>query len=357
MKVIITAGGTGGHIYPALSIIDKIKEMEPKSEFIYVGTTTRMEKDIVPKLGIKYVGIEMYGLSKNVLHDMKVLFLVMKCERQMKKLMKEFSPDVVIGAGGYVTFPVIMAAKSLGIKTFIHEQNSIPGKSNRMLSKMVDKIGVSFEDSIHYFDEKKTVFTGNPCSERALAIPKISKTKYGLHENKKFVLMVQGSLGSTSVNDKMLEFLNSIDDEDYEVLYVTGKNSYEEFKKNKFSHNVFVEPYIENLSGLMKDADLIISRAGASSISEIIALKRLAILIPSPYVANNHQFFNALAVANNKASVMIEESALTTNILKHQIDDILNNLEKQINMRLNLSKMQKNDSSTVIYETIKGMID
>ncbi len=136
MKVIITAGGTGGHIYPALSIIDKIKEMEPKSEFIYVGTTTRMEKDIVPKLGIKYVGIEMYGLSKNVLHDMKVLFLVMKCERQMKKLMKEFSPDVVIGAGGYVTFPVIMAAKSLGIKTFIHEQNSIPGKSNRMLSKI-----------------------------------------------------------------------------------------------------------------------------------------------------------------------------------------------------------------------------
>lgn len=356
MKVIISAGGTGGHIYPALAIIDKIKEMEPKSEFIYVGTTSRMESEIVPKLGIKYVGIEMYGLSKNILRDFKTMFLVLKNNRKMKNLMKEFKPDVVVGTGGYVTFPVIMAAKSLGIKTFIHEQNSIPGKSNRWLSKMVDKIGVSFEDSKHYFDEQKVVFTGNPCSERALATLKISKEKFGLDPHKKFVLMVQGSLGSSSVNDKMIDFLNSIDDADYEVLYITGKDSYEEFKKNKFSKNVFIEPYIENLSGLMKDADLIVSRAGASSISEIIALKKLAILIPSPYVANNHQFFNALALANNKACVMIEESALTANILKHQIDEILGDLEKQINMRLNLSKMQKNDSSTIIYETLKGMI-
>lgn len=355
MKVIVTAGGTGGHIYPALAIIDKIKEMEPKSEFIYVGTTNRMEKDIVPKLGIKYVGIEMYGLSKNVARDFKVLFLILKNEKKMKDLMKEFKPDVVVGTGGYVTFPVIKAAKSLGIKTFIHEQNSIPGKSNRVLAKLADKIGVSFETSIHYFDEKKTVFTGNPCSERALGIPKISRTKFGLSKDKKFVLMVQGSLGSTSVNAKMAEFLTSIDDEDYEVLYITGKNSYEEFSKNTFSKNVFVVPYVENLSGLMKDADLIVSRAGASSISEIIALKKLAILIPSPYVANNHQFFNALACANNKASIMIEESALTSSILKHQIDEILNNLEMQINMRLNLSKMQKNDSSTTIYEILKDL--
>lgn len=357
MKVIITAGGTGGHIYPALAIIDKIKELEPKSEFIYVGTTSRMEKDIVPKMGIGYVGIEMYGLSKNIFRDIKVGYLILKNEQKMKKLMKEFKPDVVVGAGGYVTFPVIMAAKSLGIKTFIHEQNSIPGKANRMLSKMADKIGVSFEDSKNYFDESKVVFTGNPCSERALSIPKISRKKYGLSEHKKFVLMVQGSLGSTSVNSKMKEFLSSVENEDYEVLYITGKDSYEEFSKNKFSKNVFIEPYIENLSGLMKDADVIVSRAGASSISEIIALKKLAILIPSPYVANNHQFFNALSCANNKACVMIEESALTTNILKHQIDELLKDLEKQINMRLNLSKMQKNDSSTIIYETLKGMVD
>lgn len=356
MKVIVTAGGTGGHIYPALAIVDKIKEKEPNSEFIYIGTTNRMEKDIVPALGLKYIGIEMYGLSKNIIRDIKVLFLIQKNIKKCKDIMKEFKPDIVLGIGGYVTYPVIKAAKILGIKTFIHEQNSIPGKSNRMLGRLADKIGVSFKDSIHYFDESKTVFTGNPCSERALKIPNISKTKYGLSKDKKFVLMVQGSLGSSSINAKILEFLQSIDTENYEVLYVTGKNSYDEFSKNKFSSNVFVEPYVENLAGLMKDADVIVSRAGASSISEIIALKKLSILIPSPYVANNHQFFNALDVANNHAAVMIEESALTSKVLKTQIDKLLNDLEMQLNMQLNLVKMQKNDSSTVIYNTIKEMI-
>ncbi len=356
MRVIVTAGGTGGHIYPALGIIDKIKEKEPKSDFLYIGTTNRMESEIVPKKGIRYVGIEMYGLTKNIINDIKVLFLIQKNERIVCRLIDEFKPDVVVGVGGYVTYPVIKAAKKKHIKTFIHEQNSIPGKSNRALGRLADKIGVSFKDSIHFFDENKTIFTGNPCSERALTIPKISKTKYGLHKDKKFVLMVQGSLGSTAVNEKMKEFLSSIDDEDYEVLYITGKKTYEEFKKNKFSKNVFIEPYIENLAGLMKDADVIVSRAGASSISEIIALKKLAILIPSPYVANNHQFFNALACANNKASIMIEEASLTSNILKHQIDKLLNDLEMQLNMKLNLAKMQKNNSSTVIYETLKDLI-
>lgn len=356
MKVIITAGGTGGHIYPALAILDKIKEMEPKSEFIYVGTTNRMEKDIVPKRGIKYVGIEIYGLSKNILRDIKDLFLIIKNEKKMKDLMREFKPDVVIGTGGYVTYPVIKAAKYLGIKTFIHEQNSIPGKSNKALAKLADKVGVSFEESKRFFENYKAVFTGNPCSERALSIPKISKTQYGLKRDKKMVLMVQGSLGSSAVNEKMKDFLKSIDDEDYEVLYVTGKNSYQEFKKNKFSKNVFIEPYIENLSGLMKDADVIVSRAGASSISEIIALKKLAILIPSPYVANNHQYYNALSCAENRACIMIEEKDLNAEIIKKQIRTLLDDLELQINMSLNLSKMQKNNSSTIIYETIKDMI-
>lgn len=356
MRVIVTAGGTGGHIYPALAIIEKIKELEPESEFLYIGTTNRMEKDIVPKYGIDYMGIEMYGLSKNILRDVKLVFLLGKNIKILKKKIREFKPDVVLGIGGYVTYPVIKAAKSLKVKTFIHEQNSIPGKSNRMLAKLADKIGVSFEDSIHYFDEKKTVFTGNPCSERALKTDKISKTKFGIKANKKLVLMVQGSLGSTSVNDKMLEFLQSIDNEDYEVLYVTGKSSYDKFSKNKFSSNVHIEPYIENLAGLMKDADVIVSRAGASSLSEIIALKKLAILIPSPYVANNHQFFNALSLANNKAAIMIEESALNAKILKNQINKILTDEEMQINMKMNLGKMQKNDSSTTIYNIIKDMI-
>lgn len=357
MRVIVTAGGTGGHIYPALAIIDKIKKKEPDSEFLYIGTTNRMEKDIVPAHGINYIGIEMYGLTKNILNDIKVVLLISKNIKKCKRIMNEFKPDIVLGIGGYVTYPVIKAAKSLGIKTFIHEQNSIPGKSNRALGRLADKIGVSFKDSVRYFDESKTVFTGNPCGEQALDAKKISKTKYGIKESSKFVLMVQGSLGSTSINKKMLDYLNSIDGEDYEVLYITGKSSYEEFSKNKFCKNVHIEPYIDNLSALMKDADLIVSRAGATSISEIVALKKLAILIPSPYVANNHQFFNALELANKRAAVMIEETSLTPGILKREINKILNDKEMQINMMLNLSKIAKNDSSTFIYETIKEMIN
>jgi len=356
MKVIVTAGGTGGHIYPALAIIDKIKEIEPKSEFIYIGTTTRMEKDIVPAHGIKYIGIEMYGITKNIKQDIKAIYLVQKNINICKKIMRDFNPDIVLGIGGYVTYPVIKAAKSLGIKTFIHEQNLIPGKSNRLLARLADKIGISFEASKHYFDEKKCIFTGNPCSESAIETTKISRTKFGLSENKKFILMVQGSLGSSSINEKMLDFLSTIDNEDYDVLYVTGKTSYEKFKKHLFSKNVYIVPYIDNLSGLMKDADIIISRAGATSISEIIALKKLSILIPSPYVANNHQFFNALELANKHAAVMIEENSLTANILKEQLDKLLTNEEMQINMRMNLGKMQKNNSSTIIYNVIKEMI-
>lgn len=355
MRVIVTAGGTGGHIYPALAIIDKIKELDPNSQILYIGTTNRMEKDVIPAYGIDYFPIEMYGFTKKWKNNIKAVFLIYKNIRICKKVMRDFKPDVVLGIGGYVTYPVIEAAHKLHIKTFIHEQNSIPGKSNRSLSRIADKIGISFSSSSNYFDEEKTIFTGNPCSERALRMEAIPKEKFGLHKTKKFVLMVQGSMGSPALNAKMMEFLCTIDDEKYEVLYVTGKPFYEEFKQKELSKNVFITPYVENLAGLMKNADVIVSRAGASSISEIIALKKLSIIIPSPYVANNHQFFNALDLANKHAAIMIEEEFLTPQILKSQINKLLNDKEMQINMQLNLSKMQKNDSSTIIYNVIKEM--
>ena len=189
MRVIVTAGGTGGHIYPALAIIEKIKEKEPDSKFLYIGTTNRMEKDIVPKRGIDYVGIEMYGLTKNIMRDVKAGFLILSNIIKCKKIIKDFKPDIVLGIGGYVTYPVVKAAKSLGIKVFIHEQNSIPGKSNKALAKLADKIGISFPGSEKYFDKSKVVFTGNPCSEQALTTPKISKTKFGLKSNKKLLTL------------------------------------------------------------------------------------------------------------------------------------------------------------------------
>ena len=356
MRVIVSAGGTGGHIYPALAIIDKIKKLEPDCKILYIGTTNRMEKDVIPAKGIDYFPIEMYGFTKKWKNNIKAVFLIYKNIRICKKLMREFKPDVVLGIGGYVTYPVIEAAHKLGIRTFIHEQNSIPGKSNRSLARIADKIGISFESSVNYFDKSKTIYTGNPCSERALEMEPIDKKKFGLHKNKKFILMVQGSMGSPAMNAKMMEFLCTIDDENYEVLYITGKPFYEEFKTKELSKNVFIAPYVENLAGLMKNADVIVSRAGASSISEIVALKKLSIIIPSPYVANNHQFFNAVDIANHHAAIMIEENTLTPQILKTQINKLLTDKEMQINMQLNLSKMQKNDSSTIIYNVIKDMI-
>ena len=357
MRVIITAGGTGGHIYPALAILNKIKEKEPNSKFLYIGTHNRMEKDIVPNAGYDYEELEIYGFSKSdIKRDIKNISLIYKAYQKCLKIMKEFKPDIVIGVGGYVTFPVIKAANKLNIKTFIHEQNSIPGKSNRMLAKKASMIGVSFEDSKKYFDEAKTYLTGNPCAENAIDVKAISKTKYGLSRGKKSILIVQGSLGSKVINDKMLPFLQSIDKEDYEVLYVTGKDYYEEYSKNKFSKNVFIVPFVDNLSALMKDMDLIITRAGASTISEIMALEIPSIFIPSPYVANNHQFFNALSMKNNKASEMIEQKDLNKEILKKTINDILNNEKVYNEMKYNLREMSITNSSTMIYNLIKNML-
>ena len=219
MRVIITAGGTGGHIYPALAILKKIIEKEPNSAILYIGTHNRMEKDIIPAEGFDYVPLEIYGFSKSeILRDIKNVGLIRKAYKKCLNIMKDFKPDIVIGVGGYVTYPVIKAATKLGIKTFIHEQNSIPGKSNRALAKKVSMIGVSFEDSKKYFDERKTYLTGNPCGENALDISPISKANYGLHNDKKSILVVAGSLGSKVINDKMLPFLQSIDNENYEVL-------------------------------------------------------------------------------------------------------------------------------------------
>ena len=356
MKVIITAGGTGGHIYPALAIINKIRELEPDSEFLYIGTHNRMEKDIIPKCNINYVGLEIYGLTKNMLRNMKNVFLISKAYKKCIKVMKEFKPDVVVGVGGYVTFPVIMAANKLKIKAFIHEQNSIPGKSNRALEKYVDAIGISFSDSKKYFkDQNKIFYTGNPCSENALNIKPIKKSEYGIKEYKKLVLIVSGSLGSNVINNKMIDFLSFVKDKKYEVLYVTGKTYYEEFKNNKFSEYIHIVPYIENMSGLLKDVDVIVSRAGASSLSEIIALKIPNIIIPSPYVANNHQYYNALSLKESNASIMIEEKDLNKEILINSIDNCLNS-EFSKSMKKNMEKLSINDSSTRIYNILKDLI-
>ena len=356
MKVIITAGGTGGHIYPALAIINKIKEKEPDSDFIYIGTHNRMEKDIIPKYNIKYIPITIYGLSKKeIIRDIKNIFLIKKAYKKSKEIIKEFKPDIVIGVGGYVTYPVLLAANKLKIKTFIHEQNSIPGKSNKIISNFVSGIGVSFKDSIKYFKNKsKVYYTGNPCGENAINTKLISKTTFGVKKDNKVVLFVNGSLGSNSVNRKMIEFLKSCDNKKYEIIYITGNNLYDDFKNIKFSKNIHIVPYVDNMSGLLKDVDLVVSRAGASSISEILALNVPAILIPSPYVANNHQYYNALSLERKNACIMIEEKDINKKVLDDNIDKCL---DKKFSdkLRQNMKQISIVDSSTKIYNIIKDI--
>lgn len=357
MRVIITAGGTGGHIYPALAIADKIKMKNPKNEVLYIGTHDRMEKDIVPARGYAYKAIKIYGFSKTqIKRDFLNIKLIRQAKKECVKIMQEFKPDVVIGVGGYVTFPVIRAANKLGIKTFIHEQNSIPGKSNRILSRVATKIGISFADSKKYFKADKCVLTGNPCSENALDIKAIPKTKFGLDRKKKSIIIVQGSLGSQTMNQKMQEFLKTIENEAYDVLYVTGKNSFEEFRKNKFSKNVHLVPYVDNMAGLIKDVDLMVTRAGASTLSEIMALKIPSIIIPSPFVANNHQLYNAMSMKNAGAAELIEEHEFNAAELKEKINLLLNDQKYYQKMQANLGKMSINNSSTIIYELLETLI-
>lgn len=358
MKVIISAGGTGGHIYPALAIINKIKEKEPDSKFLYIGTHNRMEKDIVPKYDIPFIGIEMYGFNrKNILKNIKTIKCLIKSKRQLKKIIKDFNPDIVIGVGGYITYPVITTAHKLGYKTFIHEQNSVAGKANLAMKDIVDLIGVSLKSSINQFPKNKTVFTGNPCSENALKTKKITKESLEFDKSKKLVVFVMGSLGASNIHNFMKENINKFSDKEYQILYITGKNNYEDIKDIKHSSNIKILPYLDNLSGLFKDTDILVTRAGASTLSEIIALKVPSILIPSPFVPNNHQYKNAIDLVNNNAALMIEEKDLTFDNLINSINKILKDKKIGLEMKENLKKMQVNDSATIIYNSIKELID
>ena len=357
MRVVISAGGTGGHIYPALAIINKMKEKEKKCDILYIGTTDRMEKDIVPKLGIKYVGIEMEGINrKKLLSNISVFIKYKKAINKAKKVIKEFKPDVLIGVGGYITAPVLIAAHKLKIKTIIHEQNSVPGVSNKLISKYADKICVSLPNTVSYFNKEKTVYTGNPRSEEIINIKPALKKDFGLDEDKKLVLIVMGSLGSTTMTKKIKELVPHFKDKDYQVLIVTGKSYYGEFKKINLSKNVKIVPFLENMINLLKKTDLIISRAGASTIAEITAIGLPSILVPSPYVTNNHQYLNAKELEDYKASKLVSEKDFCPEVIVSLVDDILNNKTLYNEMKKNSLKLGVPSSATKFYDEVKKVI-
>lgn len=358
MRVIISAGGTGGHIYPALSILKKIKEKEPDSEFLYIGTHNRMENDIVPKYDIPFKTIEIYGFDrKNIFNNFRTINCFLKAIKTCKKMIKEFNPDIVVGVGGYVTGPVIYAAHKLGYKTFIHEQNSVPGKANIFLSKYADKIGISFKSTKEAFPSSKVVITGNPCSEGAIDVKPALKSEFALSDNKKLVLFVMGSLGASRVNDVLIKTMPKFANKDYEILYVTGKDDYDKISKLSFPSNVHTVPYIEGMTRIMKKTDVIVSRAGASTLSEIMGLSIPSILIPSPYVPNNHQYKNAIDLVNNKAALMIEEKDLTIDNIVTKVDELIHNNDEQNTMKSNLKTLNIPNSATIIYNTLKALVE
>lgn len=356
MRVVVTAGGTGGHIYPALAIINKIKEKYPNSTFLYIGTHNRMEKDIIPKQGIPFKSIEIYGFNrKNPFKNVKTIRCFLKSLKDTKKYLKEFKPDIVIGVGGYVTGPVIYMAHRLGYKTLIHEQNSSPGKANRFLSRYVDTIAVSFKSSIKYFPEYKTTFTGNPCGEEATQAKSVPIQEMGLKKEKKTVLFVMGSLGSSKINDFLVKTMSLFKNKEYQIVFVTGKNYEEEMRKYTFPPNVKVVSYMENMPGFMKNIDLIVSRAGASTLSEIIALQVPSILIPSPYVPDNHQYKNAMDLVSKKAAILLEEKDLKGDILLREIDALMNSPVTLTKMKEALESLQVKNSGAKILELIDSL--
>ena len=357
MKVIVVAGGTGGHIYPAISIINKIKDKEKSSEILYIGTTDRMEKDLIPKMGIKYVGIEMSGLNrKNIFSNFSVLRKYNKAVKKAKEVIKEFNPDVVIGAGGYITAPVLYAAKRLKYPVVIHEQNSIPGVSNKFISKFADKVCVSLPNSVKYFSKEKVVYTGNPRSEEIVEVNVVNKEKFGFDKNKKLVVIVMGSLGSTTMTKKIKELIPSFENKSYQVLVITGKDYYDNYNDINVPSNVKIVPFMNDLINLLKDTDLIVSRAGASTIAEITAIGLPAILVPSPYVTNNHQYMNAKELEDVGACKILSEDDFSKDSLILEIDRLFDNSDLYLEMKESSKKLGVLNSASRIYDEIRKII-
>ena len=357
MKAIVVAGGTGGHIYPAIAIINKIKEKESSSEILYIGTKDRMEKDIIPSLGIDFIGLEMKGLNrKNIISNIIVFKMFRIAYKRAIEIIKDFNPDVVIGAGGYITAPVLYAAHKLKIPVLIHEQNSIPGVSNKFISRFADKICVSLPNSMKLFPKDKVIYTGNPRSEEIIKVHKKKKSSLGFDDNKKLVIVVMGSLGSTTMTKKIKELIPGFNNKNYQVLVITGKNYYDSYKDLEISDNIKVVPFMDDLINLMKDSDLIVSRAGASTIAEITAIGLPAILVPSPYVTANHQYKNARELEDAGACIIVSEDEFSRDKIINEIDKLFDNKKEYDKMVSNSKKLGISDSATKIYNEVNKLI-
>lgn len=335
MRILVTGGGTGGHIYPALAFIRYVQKIQPDSEFLYVGTHRGLENKIVPETGISFKTIKIQGFKRKLsLDNIKTVQLFLESIKRSKEILREFKPDVVIGTGGYVSGSVVYAAARMKIPTIVHEQNSVPGMTNKFLSRFADRVGICFPDAAQYFPESKTVLVGNPRAQEVVTSGKSEVLEqYGLLPDIPTVLIFGGSQGALKINQAVIQALPKFSQKDYQVLYASGDRYYNEIKEKfdveKINRNLSLQPYIKNMTDVMANVDLLIGRAGATSIAELTALGLPAILIPSPYVTNDHQTKNAQSLVNAGAVKMIPDADLTGESLIDAVDEIMNDSEKR----------------------------
>lgn len=329
MRLMVSGGGTGGHIYPALALIKALKKREPDSEVMYVGSERGLESSIVPAKGIPFQSTRIQGFKRSLsLENFKTLYLFLKSVHSAKKMIREFKPDVVVGTGGYVSGAVVYAAARLHVPTMIHEQNSVVGITNRFLSRYVDRIAYVFDAALDQLPASKMVKTGNPrAQEAAEVVSHFSWSAYGLQDDVPTLLIFGGSQGALKINSATVEAIPTFNDRDYQVVFVTGQKRYDgvmaELKGVTVADNVVIKPYIGNMPEVLPKVAAIVGRAGATSLAEITADGIPSILIPSPYVTANHQMKNAQSLASVGAAEIITEPDLTGAELIAKADQLM----------------------------------
>lgn len=372
MKFLFATGGTAGHINPALAVASYIRDNYKDAEIMFIGTADHMESRLVPNAGFAFKTIEINGFKRSfspkaIVANLKTVFKLVKSEQESKKIIRDFVPDVVIGFGGYVSGPVLQEAAKLHIPCCIHEQNAYPGITNKQLAKQVDRVMLTVEDAAKHLDCKnEPTVTGLPVRGELLNKSKKSARKeLSVPDGKYLVLSFGGSLGAAPLNDSMFDILlRHADDGSVYHIHSVGTNGAEyldKFVEKGFERvsdtvvrkgTVEVRKYIDNMDVCMAAADLVVGRAGASSLSEIEAMGKASILIPSPYVAENHQFHNAMALVNRNAARIIEEKDLTAESLSNMIDSLLSSQEQLFEIEKNAKSMAVLDSRERIADII-----
>ena len=359
LRIIISGGGTGGHIFPAVSIANAIKELRPDTDILFVGAEGRMEMHRVPAAGYPIKGLPVAGFDrKNLLKNIPVLIKLFKSQRLAKKIVKDFRPHAAVGVGGYASGPTLKVAGSMGIPTLLQEQNSYAGVTNKLLAKQAHKICVAYEGMERFFDKDKIILTGNPVRQDLLN-HNMSREEairsFGLDPNKRTILVLGGSLGARTINQCLMNHLDKIKQSDVQFIWQTGKIYIEEARNcvAKAGHlpMIHVTDFISNMATAYSAADLVISRAGAGSISEFCLLQKPVILVPSPNVAEDHQTKNAMALVNKNAALYVKDVEAGDLLIDKAIEavnqtELLNNLSK------NIAELAFTDSANVIAKEV-----